>query len=271
VTFVVPTAEFASLVYGVDGVPLDDPAESFHEASRLYPNVAPSRLATMIALARSPELQQTAARASRTHDHRPGLDLPSPPLPRTRLRDVLDARRSDPPRERRPLSLDDVGTLLAAAYRARHHDDTAPPRRPVPSGGALYPLELYVLPLAVSGVGRAAFHYQPFRHRLVALRPVREEEVAATLVDPSLAARSSLVVVITAMFWRSRFKYGLRGYRFALLEAGHVVQNVVLAATALRLPALPLGGWYDRRVDGLVGADGVDEAAVYVVLVGGRG
>jgi SagB-type dehydrogenase family enzyme len=72
------------------------------------------------------------------------------------------------------------------------------------------------------------------------------------------------------MFWRSRFKYGLRGYRFALLEAGHVVQNLVLAATALRLPTLPLGGWYDRRVDALVGADGLDEATVYVVLVGGR-
>jgi SagB-type dehydrogenase family enzyme len=76
--------------------------------------------------------------------------------------------------------------------------------------------------------------------------------------------------VITAMFWRSRFKYGLRGYRFALLEAGHVVQNIALAATALRIPALPLGGFYDRRVDDVVGADGLDEATVYAVLLGGR-
>jgi SagB-type dehydrogenase family enzyme len=267
---VVPTAEFASLLYGREGVPDDDPAETFHEASRLYPHVAPSRLATMIALAQSSALQQTAARASRTHDHRPGLDLPSRPLPRKRLRDLLDARRSEPPHERLPISLDDLGTLLAAAYRARPRGDGAPPRRPVPSGGALYPLELYALPLAVPGLGRAAFHYQPFRHRIVPLRPVLEDDVAATLVDPPLAARSSLVLVVTAMFWRSRFKYGLRGYRFALLEAGHVVQNLVLAATALRLPTLPLGGWYDRRVDALVGADGLDEATVYVVLVGGR-
>jgi SagB-type dehydrogenase family enzyme len=268
---VVPTAEFASLVYGRAGVPDDDPAEAFHEASRLYPNVAPARLATMIALAQSPELQQTAARASRTHDHRPGVDLPTRPLPRKRLRDVLDARRSEQSRARRPISLDDLGALLAAAYRARPRGDGAPPRRPVPSGGALYPLELYALPLAVPGLGQAAFHYQPFRHRLIALRPVLEEEVGAALVDPTLASHSSLVVVVTAMFWRSRFKYGLRGYRFALLEAGHVGQNLVLAATALRLAALPLGGWYDRRMDALVGADGLDEAVVYVVLVGGRG
>ena len=73
------------------------------------------------------------------------------------------------------------------------------------------------------------------------------------------------------MFWRSRFKYGLRGYRFALLEAGHLVQNLVLAAGALEVGALPLGGFYDRRVDELVGADGLDEATVYAVLLGGRG
>ena len=61
----IPTAEFASLVYGATGVPPDDPAETFHEASRLYPNVAPGRLSTLLALAGSPELQQTVARSSR--------------------------------------------------------------------------------------------------------------------------------------------------------------------------------------------------------------
>jgi hypothetical protein len=62
VTRQVPTAEFASLGYGSAGVPLDDPAETFHEASRLYPNVAPGRLTTLLALASSPELQQTVSR-----------------------------------------------------------------------------------------------------------------------------------------------------------------------------------------------------------------
>jgi SagB-type dehydrogenase family enzyme len=71
------------------------------------------------------------------------------------------------------------------------------------------------------------------------------------------------------MFWRSRFKYGLRGYRFALLEAGHVMQNAVLAAAALRVEALPVGGYYDRLLDGLVGADSLDEASVYALVLGG--
>jgi SagB-type dehydrogenase family enzyme len=74
---------------------------------------------------------------------------------------------------------------------------------------------------------------------------------------------------MTAMFWRSRFKYGLRGYRFALIEAGHVMQNAVLAAAALGIAARPLGGYYDRLLDALVGADSLDEASVYALLLGG--
>ncbi len=268
-TGVIPTTEFASIVFGPDGVPVDDEAEAFHEASRLYPNVAPTRLSTLLALGQSPELQQTVARASRTHDHRAGIDLPRRRLPRARFRDLVDERTSEPPRARRQLSLDQLAVVLAAASGARTRTDGAS-RRPAPSGGALYPLELYALPLAVRGLGRATFHYNPYHHRLTPLRAVGDEDVAACLVDRTIADRSAVVLVLTAMFWRTRFKYGLRGYRFALIEAGHVVQNVVLTTTALGLAAVPLGGWYDRRVDELVGANGLDEAAVYLVAVGSR-
>jgi SagB-type dehydrogenase family enzyme len=268
VTGVVPTTEFASIVFGPDGVPVDDEAEAFHESSRLYPNVAPGRLSTLVALGQSAELQQTVARASRTHDHRPGIDLPRRRLPRA-LRNLLDERTSEPPRVRRSLSLDRLAVVLAAAAGARTRADGAS-RRPAPSGGALYPLELYAVPLAVPGLGRSVYHYNPYRHRVTPLRPAREEDVAACLVDATIAERSAVVLVLTAMFWRTRFKYGLRGYRFALLEAGHVMQNVVLTTTALDLAAVPLGGWYDRRVDELVGANGLDEAAVYLVAVGSR-
>jgi SagB-type dehydrogenase family enzyme len=73
---------------------------------------------------------------------------------------------------------------------------------------------------------------------------------------------------MTAMFWRSRFKYGARAYRFALMEAGHVGQNLLLAAAALGLGAVPLGGFYDREVDAFLGVDGIYEASLYLVPVG---
>lgn len=268
-TGVVPTAEFASLVYGQSGIDVDDPAETFHEASRLYPNVAPGRLQMLLALARTPELQQTVARSSRTHDHRPGIDLPRGNVPQTALATLLHERRSSTAAEPGSLTLDELAVVLEASYAAC----VAAPgvvRRPVPSGGALYPLELYVVGLRVAGIEATALHYNPFRHRLEALGAVDSDDVREALVDPTLVDRAAAILVVTAVFWRSRFKYGLRGYRFALLEAGHVLQNAVLAATALGLSALPLGGFYDRRLDALVDADGLDEACVYALLLGGR-
>jgi SagB-type dehydrogenase family enzyme len=263
VTRPVPTAEFSSLVYGADGIPLDDPAEAFHESSRLYPDVAPGRLAALIELTRNSELQQTVARSSRTHPQRDGIDLPNARLGRVRLADALAQRRSLAPTEPTTLPLDRLGTVVAAAYRA------VDGRRPVPSGGALYPLDLYAVALRVDSVDAATYHYDPFRHRLERLGSVAAADVGAALVDPALAENATVLLVVTAMFWRSRFKYGLRGYRFTLLEAGHLIQNALLAAAALRVPALPLGGFYDRRVDDLVGADGLDEATVYALLLGG--
>ena len=127
-----------------------------------------------------------------------------------------------------------------------------------------------VLALALEGVEPSTLHYDPFGHRLELLGSLDVAATGAALVDPALAEEAAALVVVTAMFWRSRFKYGLRGYRFALIEAGHVVQNAVLVAAGLGLPALPLGGFYDRRLDALVGADGLDEASVYALVLGGR-
>jgi SagB-type dehydrogenase family enzyme len=261
---VLPTAEFASLVYGGAGVPLDDPAEAFHEASRLYPEVAPGRLEGVAELSRNPALQQTVARASRTHDHRPGVELPAAGLGRARLRDVLRTRRSRAGLEAHALPCATIAALLGSSFRSTDS------RRPIPSGGALYPLELYVVALAVDGLGEGVYHYSPFRHRLARLRAVTRSDVAVTLVDPRLADGTAALLVVTAVFWRTRFKYGLRGYRFALLEAGHLVQNAVLAAAALDVAALPLGGFYDRKLDALVQADGLEESSVYALLLGGR-
>jgi SagB-type dehydrogenase family enzyme len=263
-TRIFPTAEFASLVYGSAGVALDDPAEAFHEASRLYPDVAPGRLEGLVELTRNPALQQTIARASRTHDHRPGVELPAAALGRARLRAVLRARRSRAALESRALPCSALAALIGSSSRS------ADGHRSTPSGGALFPLELYVVALAVDGLDEGVYHYSPYRHRLARLRGASRSDVAATIVDPRLADGAAALLVVTAVFWRTRFKYGLRGYRFALLEAGHLVQTAVLAAAALDIPALPLGGFYDRELDALVLADGLEESSVYALLLGGR-
>jgi SagB-type dehydrogenase family enzyme len=172
------------------------------------------------------------------------------------------------------LAVDELAALLEAGYgvtgglESPGGDQTLPVRA-VPSGGALYPLELYVAALRVTDVEPGLYHFDPLRRCLEALRTGLEpEEVAALSTYPEIVSASGALILAAAIFGRTRFKYGLRGYRFALLEAGHIAQNVVLAATALELGAVPLGGFYDRLTDEFLGLDGVNESTVYTIAVG---
>jgi SagB-type dehydrogenase family enzyme len=259
-----PTPHFASLVHGPRGIPLDDPAEALHEASRLYPSIAPPRLDVALRLAREPELQAVTERSARTHDHRDSVALPTPSPLRGSLGDLLARRRSGKSGALRPLGAAQLSAVLAASYASGRDG-----RRPVPSGGGLYPLELYVIVAAVNGVERGVYHFHPFRGRLHRLAPLDWSAVRDALAAPELLERTAAVLVMTAMFSRTRFKYGPRGYRFALIEAGHLGQNALLAATDLGLPALPIGGFFDRQLDAIVGADGLEEASLYAIALGG--
>ena len=147
-------------------------------------------------------------------------------------------------------------------------DGTPQSLRAVPSGGALYPLELYVVSHRVEALEPALYHYEPLRHVLELLRPLESPAEAELSPYPEPLVESAAVVAMTAMFWRSRFKYGARAYRFALMEAGHVGQNLLLAAAALGLDAVPLGGFFDREVDAFLGVDGIYEASLYLVPLG---
>jgi SagB-type dehydrogenase family enzyme len=266
------TVSDASAVYGDRSVPPDDPAETYHEASKLYPCMIARQVAGSMRLAASPELQVSARRAVKRNVNRAALALPAPLEPRLPLAQALRARRSE-----RTFAADGIGaaelaTVLHAAYGVTGAADEQP-LRTVPSGGALYPLELYVLVTRVEDIEPGLYHFDPLRHALEAQRlgTTPLEALVAASVYPEIMAGCAATVLVTGMFWRSRFKYGLRGFRFTLLEAGHVAQNVLLMCRALGLAATPLGGFYDRAVDELLGADGVNESVLYAFCFGRAG
>ncbi len=143
------------------------------------------------------------------------------------------------------------------------------PRRATPSGGALYPCELYVLPFDIEQLGAGAYHYDVLDHTLAQFhsRP-SEAGIAAACFNEFAVASAGAAIVITACFERQSFKYGERAYRFALLEAGHIAQNIVLMVEALGLAALPVGGFVDHEINDILEIDGRSEAALYVILIG---
>jgi SagB-type dehydrogenase family enzyme len=265
----VPTVRLAA-VTGEQHVGTADPTEDYHEASRMYPGVVDPLVVGAARLEQSVEMRISASRSVKRHIQRPFVSLPARGLGPASLADALDARRSIRAFGERPLRLDELGTILQAAYGVTGRLGGTPQTlRSAPSGGGLYPLELYVVTQRVEGLDAALHHFDPLRQGLELLRAIEPgDELDSLSPYGGLLASSAAFVAVTAMFWRSRFKYGARAYRFTLLEAGHLAQNLLLAVAALGLAAVPLGGFYDRRLDAFLGVDGLYEASLYLLPVG---
>lgn len=174
----------------------------------------------------------------------------------------------------RELTLEHIATLFFYAYGVtRKNTDTPFPRpfRVVPSGGALYPLELFFHTASLKGHSSGLYHYNAAEH---CVRHFHEgddtQRISSALVQPELAQGASLIIFLTAIFERSTFKYGERGYRFILLEAGHVAQNLNLVANALGLGCVNIGGYRDREIDDYLELDGLTHSTIYMIAIGGK-
>lgn len=263
------TIRASHVIYGPAGVPPFDAAEEFHEASKNSTFGLRSAVIGRQLLESESSMRRTASRSTTRHSQRERIPLPTPELPTLAMADAMYGRRSCRVFSGKPVTLFELSSLLLASYGLV---DRGVRRRVTPSGGALYPLDVYVAVRDVQGLAAGLYHFDPFLHDLEVIRVNDDrvaEEVAKSLGDyPELALTSSAVLIVTGTFWRSRFKYALRGYRFCLIEAGHLMQNALLCASAQGLGMVPLGGFHDAGIDRLVGADGVNESSIYVAPVG---
>ena len=254
-----------------------DLAEDFHEASKItritHPGWTDVRYAQQLAQEAQGVADAGPGGATSAPRLLPALPLPAAlPLPHG-LGATLDARRSADPAELvRPVAFAELATVLRLAYGPRG-DGT--PGRHVPSAGALYPLDLHVVVRAGEGIAPGIHQLDPLEETLVDVsgvdrdgRVARFRRAAPTAMAP-IAEGAAVTVVITGSFERARCKYGLRGYRLTLLEAGHVAQNALLVATALRMPAIGWVGFVDHELDAVLGLDGVTQSALYAISFGG--
>jgi SagB-type dehydrogenase family enzyme len=262
------------MVYGLEPerTLLDDPAEAYHEASKLYKTLAWRQTDAAI-LEHNPHALVTTTRSVKQLRHLRYVALPPPAFGDAALGDVLNTRRSKQSFGSTPIALEQLATLAFAACGVTQRIPVANGGtlvlRTAPSGGALYPLDLYIAVHRVDGLAAGLYFYDPVDH---ALAVIREEsllnECAEACIYPEAVNTSAATFFLSAMLWRSRFKYRYRAYRFTAIEAGHVAQNVLLTAHALGLGGVPLGGFYDTAVEKLLAIDGVNEAALYAISVG---
>ncbi|MFI5380066.1 MAG: SagB family peptide dehydrogenase [Tepidisphaerales bacterium] len=107
--------------------------------------------------------------------------------------------------------------------------------RTCPSAGGLYPCELYVAAFGIQDLEPGLYHYSPSGFCLSKLREGDETLGRLRRGRPDLDFLKTVpaAILVSTIFWRSAWKYRDRGYRFALLDSGHLVENLRLAATGL--------------------------------------
>ena len=160
-------------ITGADLPPGSDPTEDYHEASRIYSGMTDPHVVGAVRLERSATMRVTASRSVKRFPHRPFLPLPEASLGSSTLGDAMAIRRSQRAFGTTPLGLRDLATVLHAAYGVSGTiAGTSQALRTAPSGGALYPLEVYCACQRVDGLDLALYHYDPLRHGLELLRPL---------------------------------------------------------------------------------------------------
>lgn len=182
------------------------------------------------------------------------------------LEEAIQQRRSIRDYSGRSITLEQLSLLLHGTYGIT---EPSYPLRASPSAGALYPLEIYPVVNRVTGLASGVYHYRPRDHALdlIKVGDFRSSLLTYT-AGQDMVLQASVILVITAIFQRTRWKYQERTYRYVLLDAGHLGENLYLAATSLGLGPCGIGAFFDDEINRLVGVDGEKEAAVYLVSIG---
>lgn len=193
-------------------------------------------------------------------------------FPRHRLSSLLLERA--PEGLSREIDLETLSTLLTltntltARARSQEGDFYF---RSAASAGALYPTEIYASTHCVKGLADGLYHFAIHSHGLV---PIRNGFFRAAVLEAAGAvdkAPPAVVVFLTAIFFRSAWKYRARAYRYHLMDTGHVQENLVLALKALGLSYHVSYDFDDEQVNRLLGLDESREVALALVLLKGTG
>jgi SagB-type dehydrogenase family enzyme len=187
---------------------------------------------------------------------------------------ALSRRRTVRAFDRRSISSVDLASLLLWTWgRTRSYNGSRLDRRILktsPSGGARHPIEVYPVVQRVAGIAPGVYHHSVERHAMVLVRAGRREREMEDLFSGQAWAKDcAALFLMTAVLARSMWKYDFsRAYRVLHLDAGHLGQTLHLVATELGLGVFTTAALQDRRIESLLGLDGVDEVVLYAGGVG---
>jgi SagB-type dehydrogenase family enzyme len=184
------------------------------------------------------------------------------------LAEVLKKRKSIRTFSTKPLSKIDLTFLLWAStgiQRTEHSYEF----RTCPSAGALYPIETYIVVNNVEDLEKGLYHYNIKNHLLEEIKLGNfGAYLAHAALNQAMCADASAIFIWTGVFRRSKWKYSQRAYRYIYLDAGHIAQNLALAAESIKCGSCEAGAFFDDEINSIVGIDGTEESTILLSVVG---
>lgn len=150
--------------------------------------------------------------------------------------------------------------------------------RTVPCGGARHEFECYMLIQNVEGLEDGSYHYLPMEHKIELLdtKAALEERLGVQYRDLMVAtingqlwgAKSNVIFHYSMVAYRAEWRYGIRAHRTALIDAGHVTENLYIACSAANIGTCAIGSVNPPLCDQIFELDGVEEFSFYGATVG---
>lgn len=250
-------------------------SELFHENTKLQPktlNFVP------ISEISSTEMQ-TMACAFKEYKLSLKFSLPESKTESTKqisFNEVISSRRSVRNFANKKISINELSTILMQTYGITGSipipGGGTQNFRASPSAGALYPAEIYLGIRKVEGISPGLYHYNVPNHELELLR---EEDPTAKLKEVCCnqehIEKASVIFLISGVVARTKSKYGERGYRYMLLDVGHLGENLYLSCTSLDLAVMTTCGFFDDMANDYLKINCIEETMLYVGVIGKKG
>jgi SagB-type dehydrogenase family enzyme len=201
------------------------------------------------------------------------FDLPRIEQIRTESLDLTEAivgRKTRRKYRDEALTIEELAYLLWCTQGVKTVTQRPVTLRTVPSAGARHAFETFLLINNVEGLEPGIYKYIALEHKLIAvnLEPGLSEQVAQIAGNQVFINDSAVTFIWTADIYRMKWRYGERGYRYIHLDAGHVCQNLYLAAQTVQSGVCAIAAFDDDALNDFLGLDGDEQFAVYLAAVG---
>ncbi len=186
------------------------------------------------------------------------------------LAELIYSRKSSRRYTEESMSLLELSFLLWSTQGIKKLRGQYATLRTVPCGGARHEFETYLTVKNIEGLTPGIYHYLPMEHAVEKIGEISDMDstVSSLICDQKWGAKANAVFFWSTVIYRAEWRYGIYAHRVALIDAGHIGQNLYLAATALGLGTCGVASFNHDLCSKIFRMDGEEEFMVYCAPVG---